>query len=184
LTHWRRYFLPGGTFFFTLVTEGRAPILTTSVGRSILRTVTRQCQQRWPFEILAIVLLPDHLHTAWRLPDGDSDYSKRWAWIKKEFTKAWLAAGGIEQPTSDSRRRNRRRGVLQRRFWEHAIRDEQDFERHVDYIHYNPVKHGYAPCALDWPWSSFRRHVRAGVYPQDWGCAEMTFDDIAPSVGE
>jgi putative transposase len=184
LTHWRRAFLPGGTFFFTQVTESRAPILTISPGRSMLRTAMLECQQRWPFEVLAIVLLPDHLHTVWRLPEGDSDYSKRWGWIKKEFTKDWLAAGGAEQPISDSRHGNRRRGVLQRRFWEHVIRDEADFQRHVDYLHYNPVKHGYVACCRDWPWSSFQRYVRSGVYPPEWGCGAMSFEDIEPAAGE
>ena len=184
MTQWRRAVCPGGTFFFTLVTEARQPILTTEQGRSILRTQLHACRRRWPFEILAMVLLPDHLHTLWRLPDSDSDYSRRWGWIKKEFTKAWLADGGCERLRSASRCRNRRRGVWQRRFWEHAIRDQEELNRHLDYIHYNPVKHGHAVCARDWPWSSFSRHVRAGFYSADWGCGEKCFDDIAASMGE
>ncbi len=92
MTHWRRAYLPGGTFFFTLVTYRRIPILTTTLGRSLLRGVTLQCRDRWPFEILAVVLMPDHPHALWRLPEGDSDYSRRWAWLKKEFTKRWMAA--------------------------------------------------------------------------------------------
>jgi putative transposase len=115
-----------------LVTYRRAPILTTPLGRSLLREVTLQCRRRWPFEIVAVVLMPDHLHALWRLPEGDSDYSRRWAWLKKEFTKRWLASGGADQRISESRQRNRRRGVWQRRFWEHVIRDERDCERHLD----------------------------------------------------
>jgi putative transposase len=183
LSNWRRAFCPGGTFFFTLATERRAPVFTTPRGRSILRTVTEGCRQRWPFEILAIVLLPDHLHALWRIPDGDSAYPRRWAWIKKEFTQQWLAEGGREQPISGSRSKEGRRGVLQRRYWEHMIRDETDHKRHVD-IHYNPVKHGHASCPAEWPWSSFHRYLRAGVYSSDWGCTRMTFDDIDASVRE
>ncbi len=94
MTFWRRAFIPGGTYFFTLVTERRAPILTTPLGRSLLREVTLECRRNRPFEIVAVVVLPDHLHAIWRLPDGDADYSTRWAWLKKEFTKRWLAEGG------------------------------------------------------------------------------------------
>ena len=184
MTSWRRAFIPGGTYFFTLVTERRAPILTTPLGRSLLREVTLECRRNRPFEIVAVVVLPDHLHAIWRLPDGDADYSTRWAWLKKEFTKRWLAEGGPEQEISASRRNNRRRGVWQRRFWEHLIRDERDFERHIDYIHFNPVKHGQVARPLDWPWSSFHRFVRRGLYPSDWGGEPMAFEDIAGSLGE
>lgn len=101
------------------------------------------------------------------MPAGDHGYSARWAWIKKEFTRAWLAAGGFETAQSPRGRRERRRGVWQRRFWEHTIRDELDLKAHFDYIHDNPVKHGLATAPRDWPWSSFHRWVRAGHYPVD-----------------
>ena len=184
MSNWRRVFIPGGTYAFTLVSEHRAPILATSLGRSILRQVPRDCRRYWPFEILAIVLLPDHLHMLWRLPPDDDAYSRRLGWIKKEFTKGWLFAGGVEQPVSASRLRHRRRGVLQRRFWEHSIRGEEDLYRHLDYIHYNPVKHGYVPCARDWPLSSLHRYLRAGVYGEDRGCGEMAFTDMPDGFGE
>ena len=103
MTQWRRAFILGGTFFFTVVTERREPILTTTNGRTLLGGVMRESLQRWPFEILGIVLLPDHLHAIFRLPKGDFAYLKRWGWIKKEFIKRWLDADGIEQPTSPSR---------------------------------------------------------------------------------
>ncbi|HKV12108.1 MAG TPA: transposase, partial [Thermoanaerobaculia bacterium] len=128
-----------------------------------------ECRQRWPFRIDAFVLLKDHLHALWTLPSGDTEYSKRWAWIKKEFTKAWIAAGGHERETSPSRLRRRRRGVWQRNFWEHTIRDERDFALHFDYIHYNPVKHGLVSSVRDWPFSTFHRWARLGVYHPDWG---------------
>ncbi len=149
----------------------------------------RSCRSRWPFVIDAIVLLPDHLHTIWSLPPGDDQYSRRWAWIKKEFTKSWLALGGAEQPQTAGRRRDGRRGVWHPKFWEHTLKDEQDYEDHFHYIHYNPVKHGLAKCPHEWPWSSFHRWVRAGVYSQDWACCERgqpapDFHRIEDTVGE
>ena len=168
---YRRRYVPGGTYFFTLVTEGRAPLFNDERARGFLRAHLAAAAKRWPFEIEAIVLLPDHFHMVVALPAGDDNYSVRLAWIKKEFTKSWLAAGGAEQPVSDSRKKNRRRGVLQRRFWEHTIRDEADFEAHVEYIHYNPVKHRLVAAPRDWPWSSFHRFVREGIYLAEWGTA-------------
>lgn len=121
------------------------------------------------------------------MPRGDDAYHKRWGWIKKEFTKAWLDVGGAEEPVSDARRARRDRGVWQPRYWEHTIADEDDFERHFDYLHYNPVKHGHARCPNDWPESSFHRWVKAGVYNQDWGCAArepLNFDDLDQTAVE
>jgi putative transposase len=178
---YRRAFVPGGTFFFTVVTERRAPLLCEPPARATLRRALAACRRRWPVRIDALVLLPDHLHAIWSLPRGDTNYSRRRAWIKKEFTKDWLACGGIEQPTSTSRQENRRRGVWQRRYWEHSVQADLDFERHCDYIHYNPVKHGLAACPADWPHSSFHRWVKLGAYPPAWGCSSLTklsFDDI------
>jgi putative transposase len=171
LPNYRRAYMPGGMFFFTLVTEGRARILTDPTARRLLRSAFVGCRKRWPFEVEAIVLLPDHLHTIWSLPYGDSAYSRRWGWIKKEFTKSWIAEGGAEEAVSDSRRSNRRRGVWQRRFWEHTLEDEDNLERYFDYIHYNPVKHGLVQSPKDWPFSSFHRFVKLGAYPAEWGRA-------------
>jgi putative transposase len=172
MPNYRRARIPGGTFFFTLVTEQRAAIFAEPTARGMLRRAFIDCRSRWPFRVEAIVLLPDHLHAVWSLPRGDPDYSRRWAWIKKEFTKAWVAAGGAERGVSDSRHRNGRRGVWQRRFWEHCIEDEDDLERHYDYIHYNPVKHGLVSTPGDWPFSSFHRFVKLGAYPAEWGRSE------------
>jgi putative transposase len=133
------------------------------------------------------VLLPEHLHAIWSLPLGDTEYSTRWAWIKKEFTKEWLALGGSEQSISAGGQREGRRGVWQRRFWEHTLESEDDFERHFDYVHYNPVKHEHLRCPRDWQWSSFHRWVSAGVYSADWACSQdppLDFRDIEESVGE
>ncbi len=190
MPHYRRAFVPGGTYFFTLVTHERRHILTTPLARQCLRNALRITRERWPFTIDAIVLLPDHLHTIWTLPPGDADYSMRIGFLKKGFTKAWLAAGGTESFRSDSQHDHRRRGVWQRRFWEHTIRDENDLIAHVEYIHYNPVKHGLVSCPHAWAYSSFARFVRKGVYDADWGCScerecvVPDFNRIEKSVGE
>ena len=188
---YRRVFLPGGTFFFTVVTEQRARILCDPAAARCLRDAFTSTAVRWPFEIRAIVLLPDHLHTIWTLPDRDHDFSRRWAYLKKTFTQSWLNEGGSEQPISASRRKNRRRGVWQRRFWEHTVRDETDFQRHCDYIHHNPVKHGLATCPHAWAHSSFNRCVREGYYEADWHCLcngqaspAPRFDDLATTAME
>lgn len=187
MPEYRRCYIPGGTYFFTLVTCGRIPFLCTPTARQLLREKLQSCQERWPFQISAIVLLPEHLHTVWSLPGGEQNYSARWGWIKKEFTKSWLAAGGTEQRITTSKIAHRNRGVWQARFWEHTIRDENDLARHFDYIHYNPVKHGLARCPRDWPYSSFHRWVAEGVYPVNWGCANdgpFRFDDLEETAME
>jgi putative transposase len=168
MSDYRRYFVPGGTYFFTLVTEGRARVFASAAARGLLGSAMRQCFLRYPVRVIAIVLLPEHLHTLWTLPEGDDRYPMRWRWIKREFTRGWLALGGAERARSAARVAERRRGVWQRRFWEHTIRDEEDLEAHFDYIHYNPVKHGLVQRPHEWPWSSFHRWVRAGQYPIDW----------------
>lgn len=188
---YRRAFVPGGTFFFTVVSDRRVPIFNRPLARSLLRAAMDQTARRWPFDVRAMVLLPDHLHAIWTLPEGDVDFSRRWAYLKKTFTQTWLSHGGTEQWCSHSRQKNRRRGVWQRRFWEHALRDECDFAQHCHYIHYNPVKHGLATCPHAWPYSSFHRFVRAGIYDQDWQCVcggqtirAMSFAELADTVRE
>jgi putative transposase len=181
--NYRRAYAPGGSYFFTLVTAGRAPILCTDNARSCLRRAIRDARRRWPFGLAAIVLLPEHLHCVWTLPAGDAAFSRRWAWIKRAFTQGWLESGGAERGVSPSKRNDGRRGVWQRRFWEHALRDETDFERHCDYVHYNPVKHGLVSCPRDWPFSTFSRFVRAGDYPSDWGCGLKPAPDFGGMEG-
>ncbi len=171
MSDYRRYFVPGGTYFFTLVTERRARLFASADARRLLGSVMRRCFLRYPVRVIAIVLLPNHLHTLWTLPEGDDRYSLRWRWIKREFTRGWLALGGTEQLRSTARVTEGRRGVWQRRFWEHTIRDETDLESHFDYIHYNPAKHGLVPRPRDWPWSTFLRWVRDGHYAIDWASA-------------
>ncbi len=162
--------IAGGTFFFTVVTYRRRELFHLSVNRVLLGEVIRECQRKWSFEINAIVLLPDHLHTIWTLPDGDDNYSARWSMIKKTFTSRFLASGGEDWKVSKGKQRENRKGIWQRRFWEHAIEDEDDFESHFNYIHYNPVKHNLVKCPKDWEPSSFHRWVEKGVYSVDWGC--------------
>ena len=183
----RRYFVAGGTYFFTLVTARRSPLLRHEHARTLLAKVMREARKKAPLQTVAIVLLPDHLHTIWTLPPGDDDYPSRWQGIKANFTSRWLALGGDEQEMAQGYRRQRRRGVWQPRFMEHTIRDEQDLHNHADYIHYNPVKHGHVCSPRDWPWSSFHRYVRTGDYPPDWGSEDMPaprFCDIDESLLE
>ncbi|MFO0892459.1 MAG: transposase [Isosphaeraceae bacterium] len=169
MPNYRRAYIPGGSYFFTLITSGRRPLLCSTLARDCLRRAFRSARDRWPFRVEAIALLPDHLHAIWTLPAGDVGYPRRWGWIKREFTTRWLDSGGSEVEVSPSQRGDRRRGVWQRRFWEHVLRDEEDFARHCDYIHYNPVKHGLSAKPGDWPYSSFRRFVEAGDYEPEWG---------------
>ena len=176
MPNYRRNYVPGGTYFFTVVTHERRPILTTDLGRRCLRRAITTAQRRRPFELVAVVLLPDHFHAIWALPPGDSKYPHRWKRIKEAFTTAFLAGGGVEGTRSDSRTKQGERGVWQRRFWEHTVRDEDDLKRCVDYVHWNPVKHGLVSAVKDYRWSSFARFVRAGEYPEDWGMAESPPD--------
>ncbi|MBE0494168.1 MAG: transposase, partial [Thiomicrospira sp.] len=151
----------GGTFFFTLVTAQRRSVFNNPISINLLRQAIRQVKSKHPFQIDAFVLLPDHLHAIWTLPENDTDYSMRWRLIK-----TWYVKNGIEK------------NVWQPRFWEHTIRDEQDFNRHLDYIHYNPLKHGYVNRVKDWPYSSFHKHVAQGFYDLEWGNTEPDFSLI------
>ena len=164
MTNYRRNFADGGTYFFTVNLEDRRlKLLTDHVDQ--LRGAFRYTRTRHPFEIDAIVVLPEHLHAIWTLPESDGDYATRWRLIKSTFSRA-LPAGEI---VSRSRAERGERGIWQRRYWEHTVRDEADFARHVDYIHFNPVKHGHVTQVKDWRHSSFHRMVRLGIYPEDWG---------------
>ena len=169
MSDYRRYFVPGGTYFFTIVTYGRRPILTTDSGREFLRNATEEIRAKRPFELIATVLLPDHWHLVMKLPPGDDQYSIRVKRIKEEFSKAWLGAGLPEATMTPAQRKKGERGIWQPRFWEHLIADENDLVACVDYIHWNPRKHDVVRRVQDWRWSSFFRFVRSGDYPIDWG---------------
>ena len=166
---YRRWYVPGGTYFFTVVTASRRPILTSELGRRCLHEAIDEVKAVLPFDLFAIVLLPDHLHCIWNLPAGDFDFSTRWHDIKAAFTRKYLAGGGTEAPISESRRRKGERGIWQRRFWEHLVRNEDELKRCVDYIHINPLKHGLVLRVRDWSWSSFHRFADAGDYSENWG---------------
>jgi len=177
MSSYLRNYVPGGTYFFTVVTHQRRPILASDLARRCIRSALGKIRSKNPFEIVAIVLMPDHLHAVWTLPPEDSDYSLRWGQIKEEFTRAYLRGGGTEGERSVSRSRHRERAVWQRRFWEHTCRDEDDLKRCVDYIHWNPAKHGLVKRIADYPWSTFHRYVKLGEYPPGWG------DDGDPCPG-
>ena len=163
MTDYRRNFVPGGSFFFTVnLADRRLNLLTDHV--DLLRAAIRYTRARHPFVIDAIVVLPDHLHAIWTLPEGDADFAMRWRLIKGAFSRN-LPHG---EPVSASRTAKSERGIWQRRYWEHTLRDEDDPIRHVDYIHFNPVKHGHATCVGEWPHSSFHRFVRLGILAEDW----------------
>ncbi|MFO0891727.1 MAG: transposase [Isosphaeraceae bacterium] len=166
---YRRWSMPGGTFFLTVVTYCRRPTFSDPEQVSRLRLTLREVMREAPFRIVAGVVLPDHVHFLWTLPRGDGDFSSRVGRMKARFTRSsGRAAAGAD--VSRSRRRHREADVWQRRFWEHTILDEVDLERHADDIHYNPVRHGLVTCPHLWPHSSFSRWVRSGHYPNEWGC--------------
>lgn len=157
----------GTTFFFTLVAWRRRPILCEPDILSAMRNAIQIVRERRPFTIDAWVQLLHHLHCIWTLPYDDNNFSQRWREIKHYVSYVCRDRSGLELMSTCMKRRGES-AIWQRRFWEHQIRDEADFERHVDYIHINPVKHGHVPHASLWPYSSFRKHVREGLYPLDW----------------
>ena len=193
MPNYRRACAKGGTFFFTVVSYRRRPILCDDQIRLALRRAVRAVQSERPFCVDAWVLLPDHLHCIWTLPSGDSAFSTRWAMIKRYVTKVTATRvshnpldgscqgrlihgpksrknGARSAPYDSPSRQRRNEGrVWQRRFWEHTIRDQEDLKMCVDYLHWNPVKHGHVSSVSNWPFSTFHRYVRQGLYPQDWG---------------
>ncbi|MEH2412989.1 REP-associated tyrosine transposase [Nostoc sp.] len=172
MTNYRKSRIEGGTYFFTQVTHQRQPWLCTDVARPLLRSAFLKVREKYPFAIDAIVLLPDHIHCIWTLPPNDSDYATRWRLIKSDVTKQGASKLQLLANRSESRQKRRESNLWQRRFWEHWIRDDADFARHCDYIHYNPVQHGLCQRAMDWKYSSFHRYVAQGIYSVDWGMKE------------
>ena len=169
---YRRNRVPGGTYFFTVNLQDRqSDLLTAEI--EALRSAVRKIRTRRPFHIDAWVVLPEHMHCLWTLPPGDQDFSTRWKEIKAAFSRSF----STEERRSSVHLRRSERGIWQRRFWEHTIRDEKDYAAHMDYIHFNPVKHGWVEHVTDWPFSTFHRCVSAGLYPAGWsgdgaGCVE------------
>jgi putative transposase len=173
MPEYRRLYVEGGTYFFTVnLADRRSDLLTRYVGA--LREAYREMTDRMAVATVAIVVLPDHLHCVWRLPQNDCDFSSRWKFLKSAFSRKLPA-------TADAAvsRREGERGVWQRRFWEHAIRDEKDLENHIDYIHFNPVKHGQASSPDEWRYSSW--HKWKAEYNVLWSKA---YDANLLQVGE
>ncbi len=164
MSNYRRMRVPGGTYFFTVNLADRSSRLLVDRIDALHASVLEVRRTR-PFEIVAWVVLPDHLHAIWRLPQQDSNFATRWMRIKQSFSRRILRFERV----SASRMRKGERGLWQRRYWEHAIHDERDLRNHIDYIHFNPVKHGHAVRASDWLHSSFHRFVQAGLLPSSWG---------------
>ena len=169
MSQYRRVYQRGGCYFFTVVTFKRFKYLAKPENIQRLRDAFRHVMLRYPFHMDAIVVLPNHLHCIWMLPEGDNDFSVRWRLIKRYFSI------GINVPLT----KRGEKKVWQRRFWEHLIRDEKDWQRHMDYIHYNPVKHGFVTKPIDWPYSSFEMAIKQGLYEKDWGSNEpVTIEDM------
>jgi len=172
MVRYRRNFVPGATYFFTAtLADRRSDSLIRHIG--VLRNAFRSVRRAHPFAIGAIVILPDHLHVVITLPENDAGYAKRWMLLKRRFTEGVLKKEGHLR-----RHRIGEFALWQRRYWEHTIRDERDYESHVDYIHFNPVKHGLVTQVRDWPYSSFHNYVRRGVLPEDWGGGVSTSERL------
>jgi putative transposase len=173
---YRRAWHPGGTYFFTvnLLQRQDSDLLTRHI--ETLRTVVKSVQQRHPFRIHGWVVLPEHLHCVIELPASDADFATRWRLIKMDFSKALPRT----ERMSAVRTRRGERGIWQRRYWEHLIRDERDYRAHMDYVHINPLKHGLVERVAEWPYSTFHRLVVQGIYPADWAGgseAGLGYDD-------
>ena len=166
MSNYSRLFVKGGTYFFTLVTHNRQQFLCEESSITRLKAAFHYAKNKYPFQIIALVILPDHLHCVWKLPENDDNFSIRWSMIKRYFSIGFEASINYR----------REKEIWQRRFWEHLVRDDRDLNRCLDYIHYNPVKHGYVKTPYDWKYSTFRHHVSRGYYDSKWGCGEKPKD--------
>lgn len=191
MPNYRRLRQPGGTYFFTVVTYNRRPLFNNDTARQCLHQAIAQVRKEQSFILSAIVLLPDHLHCIWTLPENDALYAKRWACIKRLFTQQFIKQVAMDRELPQSYKSRHEGGLWQRRFWEHSIRDDSDFENHVNYIHYNAVKHGLVTCPHLWPYSSFHNWCKQGIYSEDWACCchgksieSINFSHIENYVGE
>lgn len=176
---YRRLRFKGGIYFFTVVTYERMPILTIPENLQLLKQAFERVRQSRPFKLIAIVVLPDHMHSLWSLPEEDDDFSTRWRLIKTYFSKSYM--GSCTSDITLSRRSKNEKTIWQRRFWEHLIRDNDDLAQHLDYIHLNPVKHGFVTSPEDWPYSSFRWFMQKGYYSEDFG---KTGIDFGENIGD
>jgi putative transposase len=160
--------LAGATYFFTLtLAQRQSQLLTQNI--ALFRQAYQRANALHPFTTIAICVLPDHLHAIWQMPVDDGDFALRWRMIKSNFSRNF----SVNQERSNSKIKHREKGIWQRRYWEHQIRDDVDLQRHVDYIHINPVKHGHVKQVKDWPYSTFHKYLAQGIYTENWG----GFDD-------
>ena len=174
--NYRRVYIPGGTYFFTVVTYQRRPILSSPARVEQLRSAFRYTIERMPFTIVASAILPDHMHFIWALPAGQTDFSTRWRLIKSHFTRSMEP---LKTPSdAPSRAGKGEKDIWQRRFWEHLLFDEVDLTRHIDYIHYNPVKHGLVRSPIEWKFSSFHQYLDMGMVSPDWGADGTVWEGI------
>jgi putative transposase len=169
MSQYRRIYVPGGSYFFTinLLERRENRLLVTHI--DALREAVRKTKNERPFRIDAWVVLPEHMHLMMTLPPGDTDYSNRIKAIKIRFNHAIPAL----ERRDETRTAKSERGIWQRRFWEHTIRDDRDFQKHTDYVHFNPVKHGHVKRVRDWPLSTFHEYLKSGVYPIDWADSDV-----------
>jgi len=169
---YRRTRVKGSTYFFTVnLANRKSTLLIDEIDQ--LKQVVNAVKKRHPFKLDALVLLPDHLHAIWTLPNNDRDYAKRWMLIKAGFSRRISKSEKINK----SRQKKGERGIWQRRYCEHLIRDDDDYEKHVNYIHHNPVKHDYVDKAIDWPYSTIHKYIAKGVLTRDWGCEAESEDE-------
>lgn len=176
---YRRYFSPGGTYFFTVVTYHRQPIFSDKKAVDLFRESISITMSQLPFDLVAICILPDHIHSIWSLPEGDLNFPKRWQWIKSYISRNYRS---LEISTTSLAEGNSKKEIWQKRYWEHFIRNEADLNNHINYIHYNPVKHGYSTSPAEWEFSSFHQYVKDGILPLEWGTNKidipsLEFDD-------
>lgn len=169
MSNYVRSNIAGGCYFFTVVSYKRQTILCHPAVRAALKSAIQQVRIQYPFNIHAWVLMPDHLHCIWQLPENDNDYAKRWGMIKRSVTQQCQSLDIIKSKPSESRQKRHESGLWQRRYWEHFIRNKMDYQQHFDYTHWNPVKHGIVSKVSDWPHSTFHRYVKEEIYPEDWG---------------
>jgi putative transposase len=172
---YRRAYINGSSYFFTVVTEGRQKLFVNEMNVDILRQAFSHVMNKRPFVIDAAVILPDHIHCIWTLPPDDANFSIRWRLIKSRFTKHCDNKYKIKPNLS--RIRKNEQAIWQHRYWEHLLHDELDFENHVNYIHYNPVKHGYVNKASNWKFSSIHRYIKQGIISDNWGSLGVSFSD-------
>ena len=184
MSHYRRANAANASYFFTVVTYRRQTFLCDEPVRAALRKAINKVRAQYPFEIDTWVLLPDHIHSIWTLPENDANFSLRWQLIKRYVTRECGAYLNRPEWLNPSKTKHQESTLWQRRFWEHQIRDEKDYQNHINYCYYNPVKHDLVKPVQDWPYSSFHKHVKLGQYSADWAGAGMADSGMFGEAGD